>query len=107
MYEKIKLAAGAIDITLQQHTDALMVQALKRVEILEKKMFKAEKKKFEAQQRQVHKIKETLFPSGTLQERVDNLLPYYAIWGMEFLKMLYKYSTGLKQEFCVVEERGK
>ena len=107
LYEKIKLAAGAIDITLQQHTDALMVQALKRVEILEKKMFKAEKKKFEAQQRQVHKIKETLFPLGTLQERVDNLLPYYAIWGMDLIKMLYKYSTGLKQEFCILEESKK
>ena len=104
LYEKIKLAAGTIDTTLQQHSEALMLQALKRIEILEKKMFKAEKKKFEAQQRQLHKIKATLFPSGTLQERVDNLLPYYAIWGKSFIQMLYKYSTGFKQEFCIVEE---
>ena len=104
LYEKIKLAAAAVDITLQQHTAALHTQALKRIEQLEKKMLKAEKKKFEAQQRQLHKIKEALFPSAVLQERIDNLLPYYAIWGREFIQTLYNYSTGLKQEFCLLEE---
>ena len=104
LYGKMKLAAAKVDITLQQHTDALLTQALKRVEQLEKKMLKAEKKKFEAQQRQIHKIKTALFPSGTLQERIDNLLPYYAVWGPAFIPMLYKYSTGLGQEFCLIEE---
>lgn len=104
LYEKISLTAAAVDRTLQQHTTALFTTALKRVEQLEKKMLKAEKKKFEAQQRQVHKIKEALFPSGILQERIDNLLPYYATWGPAFIPMLYKYSTGLKQEFCMITE---
>jgi uncharacterized protein YllA (UPF0747 family) len=77
---------------------------LNRIEKLEKKMLKAERKKFEAQQRQISKIKELLFPSGTLQERVDNLLAYYAVFGNEFIKMLYENSMSLQQEFCIIEE---
>ena len=53
---------------------------------------------------EMKKIKNSLFPSGTLQERKDNLLYCYAIWGSDFLKMLYEKSRGLQQEFCVVEE---
>ncbi|CAN5888625.1 bacillithiol biosynthesis cysteine-adding enzyme BshC [soil metagenome] len=104
LYEQIKRAAGAIDITLQQHVEALKVPALKRIVILEKKMLKAEKKKFEVQQRQIQHLKKALFPSGTLQERVDNLLPYYSRWGKFFLQMIYDQSTGMKQEFCIAEE---
>jgi len=104
LYHNIKVAATNIDRTLEQHVDALQTQASKRIEKLEKKMLSAEKKKFEAQQRQIHKIKETLYPSGILQERIDNLLPYYSVWGNGFIKMLYENSKGLEQEFCIVEE---
>ena len=105
LYEKMKANAGAVDTTLMQHVEALAVQAVNRIEKLEKKIYKAEKKKFEAKHRQVSKIKETLFPSGTLQERVDNLLPYYAKWGKSFIPMLYNYSKGMDQQFCILDEQ--
>ena len=105
LYEKMKANAGAIDTTLMQHVEALAVQAVNRIEKLEKKIYKAEKKKFEAKHRQVSKIKETLFPSGTLQERVDNLLPYYAKWGKSFIPMLYNYSKVMDQQFCILDEQ--
>lgn len=104
LYHNIKVAATNIDVTLKGHVESLETAAIKRIEKLEKKMLKAEKKKFEAQQRHIHKIRDMLFPSGTLQERVDNLLPYYAVYGKAFIEMLYRNSTGLQQEFCIVEE---
>ncbi len=104
IYRKAQSAASAIDPTLGNHTEALMKKALIRIEQLEKKMMRAEKRKFEVQQRQVQKIKTAFFPSGVLQERIDNLLPYYAAWGKEFIKMIYDYSLGLEQKFCFVEE---
>ncbi len=104
LYHNIKVAATAVDNTLNSHVDALQTKALKRIEQVERKMLKAEKKKYELQHRQIIKIKETLFPSGTLQERVDNLLPCYSLWGKDFIKMLYENSKGLEQEFCIVEE---
>jgi bacillithiol synthase len=103
-YENIKTAAGKIDTTLNAHVYALRTQALNKLEILEKKMLKAEKKKFEAQQRQIQKLKTALYPNNNLQERVDNVLEYVSIYGNEFINMLYKNSQGLENEFTVLTE---
>lgn len=104
VYQKMKVSSTMVDVTLNRHTDALMEQALKRVEQLEKKMLKAEKKKFEARMRQIHKIKGSLFPAGVLQERIENILPYYAVWGIKFISSIYQYSKGLEQKFCFLVE---
>lgn len=105
VYQEIKLIAGNVDHTLQQHVDALCAQALQRISILEKKMLKEEKKKFEAEQRQINKVKDLLFPTRALQERVDNILPYYASWGKTFIPELLAYSPFTKAEFTILEEQ--
>lgn len=106
LYEQIKTTAAAVDNSLGQHVEALKINAFKRIAILEKKMLRAEKKKFDAEQRQLNKIKDAMFPSGSLQERVDNLLPYYSVYGKQFIEMLYEFSGGLRQTFCIVEDKG-
>ncbi len=103
-YEQLKTIAGKIDVTLSRHAEALQAQAQKKLGAFEKKMLRAEKKKFEAQQRQLVKIKAQLFPVNNLQERADNLMPYYAKWGKNFISMLYKHSNGLEQEFGMLVE---
>lgn len=103
-YGKLKAVSGAIDITLAKHTEALQVQAFKKIDALEKKMLRAEKKKFEAQQRQLHKLKTTLFPNNNLQERIENVMPFYAKWGPDFIKTLYENSLALEQEFVILQE---
>jgi uncharacterized protein YllA (UPF0747 family) len=97
-------AAALTDTTLKGHVEALQTQALKKLEALGKKMLKAERLKFEAQQRQISKIKQTLFPNNNLQERVDNILPYYSIYGKDIFEMLYKNSTGMQQDFTIITE---
>ena len=67
-------------------------------------MLRAEKKKFEAQQHQIHKLKAQLFPQDNLQERIENFMPFYAKWGNGFIKTIYDNSLGLEQEFVVLEE---
>ncbi|MBS1742909.1 MAG: bacillithiol biosynthesis cysteine-adding enzyme BshC [Bacteroidetes bacterium] len=105
LYNGIVQVASAVDKSLERHVQALFIQSQKKIAILEKKILKAEKLKFEAAQRQISKLKSALFPGGTLQERIDNLLPYYAVWGKAFMEMLYEHSLGMEQEFCVVEEK--
>lgn len=104
-YSNLKTTSGAIDITLVKHTEALHKKALDKLEALEKKMLRAEKKKFEAQQRQLHKLKEQLFPHNSLQERIENFMPFYAKWGKEFIDAVYKNSLALGQEFVLLEEK--
>ncbi len=104
LYDQIKTVVANIDATLQIHASALQARAIDKIEALEKKMFRAEKKKFEAQQRQLVKLKMQLFPNNNLQERVGNLMPYYASRGNGFIEMIYKHSKGLEQEFGIILE---
>ena len=68
-------------------------------------MLKAEKIKFEAQQRQLNKLKAQLFPHNGLQERIENIMPFYAKWGRGFIDTLYKHSLALEQEFGIMLEK--
>ncbi len=104
LYESFKKQAKTVDVTLEKHVDALKLQTVHRLQELEKKMLRAEKRKFTDQQRQIHAIKEHLFPGDGLQERRENLSYYYAKWGKEFIQKLYEHSLGLEQEFVVIAE---
>jgi bacillithiol biosynthesis cysteine-adding enzyme BshC len=104
-YTNLKKTAGAADTTLQAHTEALEKLALRKINSLEKKMLRAEKKKFEAQQRQLLKLKSELFPQDSLQERIENFMPFYAKWGKNFIKTIYDNSPGLEQEFVILEQK--
>ena len=104
-YFQIKKVASIVDPTLAPHTEALLKAASKKIDQLEKKMIKAEKKKFEAKQRQAEKIKNSLFPNHSLQERVDNIIPYYAQFGAGLIDELFAHSLTLEQEFCILNEQ--
>lgn len=105
LYESFKKQAVAVDSTLEKHVDALKLKTVSRLKELEKKMLRAEKRKFADQQRQIHAIKEQLFPGGGLQERRENLSYYYAKWGGDFIQQLYSASLSLEQEFVVLQEK--
>ncbi len=102
-YESLMQQAGSIDSTLTQHVERLKTQQLEKLKELEKKMLRAEKRKFGDQQRQIAKIKNQLFPKNGLQERYDNMLYYYAVYGSAFIDKLYDHSLALEQEFTVLE----
>lgn len=105
LYEGFKNQAKTIDVTLEKHVDALKLKAMQRLQELEKKMLRAEKRKFAGQEGQIHAIKEQLFPGNGLQERRENLSYYYAKWGKDFIKKLFESSLSLEQEFVIIQEK--
>ncbi len=102
LYNQLSSVAGAVDATLQPHTQALLKKALDKMEALEKKILKAEKQKFEAQQRQLHKLKQQLFPNNNLQERVENFMLLYAKYGANIIDAIYQNSLALEHRFAVL-----
>ncbi len=105
LYEGFKKQATAVDATLEKHVEALKSKTVFRLHELEKKMLRAEKRKYTDQQRQIESIKKVLFPGNGLQERKDNLSYYYAKWGKDFIQQLYNNSLNLEQEFVVLHEK--
>lgn len=103
LYAQIEVTAGAIDPTLTTHVKALQAKAASSIERLEKKMMRAEKRKFEEQQRQLQKLKAILFPAHTLQERKENILPWYATYGPAFIDMIYAVSPPFPKMFGVIQ----
>jgi bacillithiol synthase len=104
LYAIIKKQAAAVDASLAGHVENLKKQSLRRLQELEKKMLRSEKRKFADQQRQINTIKDQLFPGNGLQERFDNFMYYYALWGSDFITTLYSHSLTLEHEFVVLEE---
>jgi len=102
LYDSILQQAQNIDPTLVSHVAAIKTRALQRLKEVEKKMLRAEKRKFADQQRQIAAIKDRLFPKDGLQERIDNIAYYYAIWGSSLIHALYEHSLGLEQSFTVL-----
>jgi bacillithiol biosynthesis cysteine-adding enzyme BshC len=102
-YEHLRQVAKKIDNTLAEHVSALEKQAVKRLEALEKKLLRAERLNYSAQQRQIAALKKDLFPGNSLQERVDNVSRYYALYGPALLKRLYESSTAFNDGFVVVQ----
>ncbi len=105
LYELFKKQASAVDGTLSKHVEALKSKTVQRLQELEKKMVRAEKRKFTDHQRQLRAVKDHLFPGNGLQERRDNLSYYYAKWGKDFIQQVYSHSPGLEQEFILLKEK--
>jgi bacillithiol biosynthesis cysteine-adding enzyme BshC len=106
LYDHLKSQAASIDTTLEKHVEALKVKTVYRLKELEKKMLRAEKRKHTDGARQIEDIRRQLFPTGNLQERVENFMPYYARWGNDFIQELYRHTLTLEQEFVVLQENA-
>ncbi len=102
-YAQLATTAGKVDGPLARHTEALKTQAFKKLGALEKKMLRAEKRKFTEQQAQIEQIKHQLFPGNNLQERVGNFSTYYAVTGKHWLQDIYQASSIFNTAFTVVE----
>jgi bacillithiol biosynthesis cysteine-adding enzyme BshC len=102
LYTALKQQAEAIDSTLSQHVDALKTKAIYRLQELEKKLLRAEKRKFTEQQKQIQHIRQNLFPGNGLQERKESFLSFYATYGRGFIAQLHQHSLALEQEFIVL-----
>jgi bacillithiol biosynthesis cysteine-adding enzyme BshC len=102
VFDHIKLNAYKIDKTLSQSTDAAKKRALRLIENLDKKMMRAEKRKHQTSLNQIDGLKNKLFPSGVLQERVLNLAPLYVLYGDGFIDALLQTFRPLDHKFTVL-----
>ncbi len=75
-FKKIQAQAIAIDPTMSQHVEAQWARTERRLDIMEKKFIRAEKRHHEDALRQVEEVYDALFPGGGLQERHDNIIDF-------------------------------
>jgi len=103
LYNEIMSLASNVDATLKEHVAALKTKAVHSLQELEKKMIRAEKRKYINEQQQLQKIKSALFPNDSLQERSENFSLYFAKYGKELVDVLLESSLAFEQEFAIIE----
>lgn len=102
LYKNLAEKAALVDSTLVEHIQALEAKSIKRLEALKKKIWRAEKKKYTTIRHQLEQIQQIVFPYNELQERVDNIIPYYAKWGEAFIDNMIQQSPAFEQQFSVL-----
>ncbi len=107
--EKIKLEnifnniiAKTSDIGFKNSISAQFKKELNILNDLEKKLIRKEKKKHENALNHITKIKSQLFPNNTLQERHDNFIPFYLIYGRNFIERIKSNFNPLSPNFVVL-----
>jgi uncharacterized protein YllA (UPF0747 family) len=67
-------------------------------------MLRAEKRKMHIGLQRIQRLKTSLFPNGSLQERIDNFAEYYLEIGPEFFDIIKNGIDPLSNTFLVIEE---
>ncbi|MBS0028807.1 bacillithiol biosynthesis cysteine-adding enzyme BshC [Chitinophaga sp. 22321] len=103
LFDVLEAKAKSIDVTLMATTASERKKALKSVGKLEHKFLRAEKKKFAWQTDQIRQLKNKLFPAGSLQERKENFMPWYAAEGPAFLDRVLAAINPVTDQFTVLD----
>jgi len=101
-YDDLSETTAKVDKSLLQHIAALEKKALNKLDAFEKKLVRAEKRKYAEEQKLIQDLKLALFPNNNLQERVENFMPFYAKWGRKFLDCIYQNSPTFEQQFVII-----
>ena len=87
-YDVISSKIGVLDKSLMSTVQAEKQKILNSIAMLEAKTFKSFKKKSEDDLIQIQKAKSKFFPNEVLQERFDNFMMYYLVFGKAYTGML-------------------
>ena len=100
----LRTKAAAITPTLRSSTDAVIAKIRYQLQVLEKKMLRAEKRNMSTRLDQISRLKAALFPNHSLQERVENFMPFYLQYGSTFFDDLLQAMQPFPAAFLVLEE---
>ncbi|MEM7110661.1 MAG: bacillithiol biosynthesis cysteine-adding enzyme BshC, partial [Bacteroidota bacterium] len=101
MFHRIREQASIIDSTLTAHVEAQQARTKHRLELIEKKFVRAEKRRQVEKVGQVEAVLDYLFPHGGLQERTDNFLNFY-LENPRFIDQLVSYFDPFDYRFYVI-----
>lgn len=102
LYAELDKKAAGIDVTLRASAAAEKKKSMISIGKLEHKFLRAEKKKFAWQTELIRNVKNELFPHHHLQERWENLLPFYATYGPGFIETVFQAIDPTNKKFTII-----
>ena len=83
--------------------EAQKMKQFKGIEVLEKRLLKAQKRVLKDEVQRLVRLHELLFPDDTLQERKINFLTFYLIMGDSFFDIIFNSFDALRSDFVLIE----
>jgi len=102
MFEQLKSLSDKTD---KSFTGAVLAQEKKQINglnHLEKRLLKAQKRKYKEIVKRITELQQELFPKQSLQERQANFSEFYEIYGDELIPLLIAVLDPLKLEFDLI-----
>lgn len=93
----------SIDKTLGDLSEKSKQRIDQAMDYLKNKASESEKRKYDTSIRQLTKVRNILFPNGSLQEREINFIYFVNKYGMDFMKWLYNELEITKFEHQILE----
>ena len=90
------------DIGMKSSIDSELTKQLNSIKKIERKLLKSEKQKHKISLNQISKIKQKLFPNNFLQERFENIIPFYFKYGEKFIETLKEEIDPLDTNFLIL-----
>jgi bacillithiol biosynthesis cysteine-adding enzyme BshC len=104
VFDQVKIRATDIDVTLRASAEAALTKMRYQLDVIEKKMMRAEKRNMADQVSQIYKLRNKLFPNESLQERYDTFMPYYLEQGEGFFDLLLESTLPYGNQFLLIRE---
>lgn len=106
-FNRLAEEVSRIDASLKNNVEAELQKMKNALKTIEEKVIRARKKKNENEVNQLVKLKEKLFPNNSLQERVENFIPFYLHYGASFFDELLLHIDPFDQRFIILTEVNK
>ncbi len=102
MFSQLKLLSDKTDKSFSGAVLAQEKKQLNGLNKLEKRLLKAQKRKFKEVVLRISNLQEQLFPKQSLQERQANFSEFYEIYGEELIPLLMEALKPLRLEFDLI-----
>lgn len=102
LYAAIAAKAKEINPTMEKSVKAMAAQEEKQLRQLESRLKREIKQRYEVDLNRLMKIQSGVLPSGSLQERHDNILKYLSIYGPEFIQVIKDNLPVFSKEFTLM-----
>ena len=102
VFDDLKPAAQKVQPTLQRTIEGEKQKILNRLNAVEKKLLREEKKNNKVLENRLQKLFDMAYPNGTLQERKANFLPFWVAYKKQILDSFVNQFEPTQAEFKVV-----
>ncbi len=103
-FEEMYKLAEQTDVTFLDAVKAQEVKQLKGLDMLEKRLLKAQRRKLSDHVKRLTAIQNELFPNQSLQERTTNFSEMYLEYGEDLIPTLIEHLDPFKGEFIVIKK---